>query len=199
MTKTNLIFLTGGVFLLILASTLLSAPQLRSEPTEEAPGLITGEPLDEGPLVDAWGDPITDPWALWQDYPPVVNKGKKYLPTSISFYQGDEYKKKWNKCRLSIRQAESNNTYGGVSGTGTYRGAYQFSDAFAVGMGWMIQKSMRDQGVIKEQAVFIGEKLRKTPANRWDPFYQEWAFWLGWDDGKGKMHWPNTRRHSTCP
>ena len=57
MTKTNLIFLAGGVFLLILASTLLSAPQLRSEPTEEAPGLITGEPLGEGPLVDAWGDP----------------------------------------------------------------------------------------------------------------------------------------------
>jgi len=198
MTKIYTTFLACGVSLLILASTLLSAPELRSEPTQEHPSL-TGEPINEGPLVDAWGDPIEDPWALWQDYPNVVNKGKKYLPTTISFYQGDGYKKKWNKCRLSIRQSESNNTYGGISGTKTYRGAYQFSDAFAVGMAWNIQKSMRDQGVIKEQAVFIGEKLRKTPANRWDPFYQDWGFWMGWDNAKGKLAWPNTRRHSTCP
>ena len=193
MTKIYIAVVTGGVFLFMLASLLLSPPHLNAEKPP------TGEPISEGPLVDAWGNPMPNPWALWKDYPPVVNKGQKYLPTSISFYQGDGYKKKWNKCRLSIRQSESGNVYGGVSGTGTYKGAYQFSDAFAVGMGWMIQKSMRDQGVIKEQAVFIGEKLRKTPTHRWDPFYQDWAFWMGWNDGKGKHHWPNTRRHSTCP
>ena len=193
MKNSRIWLLTGGVSLLILASILLNTPHLNAEKPP------TGEPISEGPLVDAWGDPIPNPWALWQDYPPVVNKGEKYLPTSISFYQGDGYKKKWNKCRLSIRQSESRNVYGAVSSKGTYRGAYQFSDKFTVGMGWMIQKSMRDQGVIKEQAVFIGEKLRKTPAHRWDPFYQDWAFWMGWNDGKGKHHWPNTRRHSTCP
>ena len=60
----------------------------------------------------------------WMDYPSVVQKGEKYLPTTISFYQGPEYKKKWNKCRLQIRQAESHNVYGAMSGSKKYKGAY---------------------------------------------------------------------------
>ena len=112
MTKIYIAVVTGGVFLFMLASFLLSPPHRNAEKPP------TGEPISEGPLVDAWGDPIQNPWALWQDYPPVVNKGQKYLPSSISFYQGDEYKKKWNKCRLSIRQSESRNAYGAVSSKG---------------------------------------------------------------------------------
>ena len=167
-------------------------------------------PPHESPLVDGFGDPITgsivdealaDPYELWYDYPPVVQKGKKYLPSTMSFYQGEGYKKKWNKCRLSIRQSESRNVYGAISAkpSQTYKGAYQFSDKFAVGMAWQIQKSMREQGAPKAQAVQIGEELRATPAHRWGAFYQDWGFWMGWNDGKGKHHWPNTRRHSSCP
>ena len=180
MSKLLLAVIVGAVCL-GLAVILLAPPVMGTSPAEETPGLLE------------------DSYALWKGYPPVVLKGKKYLPSKISFYQGDGYKKKWNKCRLSIRQSESNNTYGAVSGKGTYKGAYQFSDAFAVGMGWMIQKSMREQGAPKEQAFQIGADLRATPAHRWNPFYQEWGWWMGWDDGKGKNAWPNTRRHSSCP
>ena len=51
----------------------------------------------------------------WMDYPSVVSKGEKHLPTTISFYQGPEYKPRWNKCRLQIRQAESKNVYGALN------------------------------------------------------------------------------------
>ena len=129
----------------------------------------------------------------WMDYPSVVDKGQKHLPTTMSFYQGPEYKKKWNKCRLQIRQAESRNRYGALNGSKKYKGAYQMDKDFRIGSGWRIQKSMREQGVPKEQAVKIGKKLRSTPAHRWHPFYQDWAFWSVFDNGKGKMHWPNTR------
>ena len=128
----------------------------------------------------------------WMDYPSVVQKGEKYLPTTISFYQGPEYKKRWNKCRLQIRQAESRNVYGAMSRSKKYKGAYQMSPAFTVGAGWRIQKSMREMGAPKEQAFQIGEKLRATPAHRWHPFYQDWAWWSIFDNGKGKSHWANT-------
>ena len=127
------------------------------------------------------------------DYPKVVSKGQKHLPTSVSFYQGPEYKPPWNKCRLQIRRAESNDRYGAQSSTKKYKGAYQMDTPFSIGAGWRIQKSMRAQGAPKAQAFKIGEKLRSTPAHRWHPYYQDWGFWSIFDNGKGKMHWPNTR------
>jgi hypothetical protein len=30
--------------------------------------------------------------------------------------------------------------------------------------------------------------------NRWAKVYQDHAFWLIWDNGKGRHHWPNTDR-----
>ena len=127
------------------------------------------------------------------DYPSVVQKGEKYLPTTISFYQGPEYKKKWNECRLQIRHSESRDVYGALNYSRKYKGAYQMSPKFSVGAGWRIQKSMRAMGTPKEQAFEIGAKLRSTPAHRWHPFYQDWAWWSIWGDGKGKSHWPHTR------
>ena len=129
----------------------------------------------------------------WMDYPSVVQKGEKYLPTTVSFYQGPEYRGRWNKCRLQIRGSESSDVYGAMSRSKKYKGAYQMSLAFTVGAGWRIQKSMREQGAPTEQAFQIGEKLRATPAHRWHPFYQEWAFWSIFDNGKGKSHWPHTQ------
>jgi hypothetical protein len=135
---------------------------------------------------------INDGSNRWMDYPNVVQKGEKHLPTTMSFYQGPEYKKKWNKCRLQIRQSESRNVYGAMNRSKKYKGAYKMSPEFSHGAGWRIQKSMRDQGAPKEQAFKIGEKLRSTPAHRWHPFYQDWAFWSIFNDGRGKKHWPNT-------
>ena len=139
------------------------------------------------------GSNIDDGEDGWHDYPNVLNKGEKHLPTTISFYQGPEYKKKWNKCRLQIRQAESRHVYGALNASRKYKGAYQMSPEFSDGAGWRIQKSMREQGAPKEQAFKIGEELRKYPAHRWHPFYQDWGFWTIFDNGKGASHWPNTR------
>jgi len=90
-------------------------------------------------------------------------------------------------------QVESRNRYGALNHSKKYKGAYQFDDAFSDGAGWRIQKSMREQGVPKEQAFHIGEQLRKIPAHRWHAFYQDWGFWSIFDNGRGKKHWPNTR------
>ena len=146
---------------------------------------VAAVPVDDSPAANFKED--------WFDYPEVLNKGEKYLPTTVSFYQGPEYKKKWNKCRLQIRQAESRHVYGALNKSGKYKGAYQMDGNFSDGAGWRIQKSMREQGAPKEQAFKIGEELRKYPAHRWHPFYQDWGFWSIFDNGKGKYHWPNTR------
>ena len=64
------------------------------------------------------------------------------------------------------------------------------SPELGVGVGWMIQKELRAaHGVPKKFAVDIGKKLRGTPVNKWSEFYQDMAFWLVFNNGKGKSHW----------
>ena len=173
----NKIKQTAGV---IVSTALIAAavalPAAAAVPMDDAKAAVGGSNVDDG--EDGW-----------MDYPSVVQKGEKYFPTAVSFYQGPEYKEKWNKCRLHIRQRESRNVYGALNHSGKYKGAYQMSPEFSVGAGWRIQKSMREQGAPKKQAFKIGEDLRTTPAHRWHPFYQDWAFWSIFDNGKGQSHW----------
>ena len=175
---------TGSLFLIPMSNIVVSASPVMERVIEVDPVALQEQ---------LGGSNIDDGKDGWMDYPDVLHKGEKHLPTTISFYQGKEYKKKWNKCRLQIRQSESRAVYGALNKSGKYKGAYQFDSAFSDGAGWRIQKSMREQGVLKEQAVHIGEQLRKIPAHRWHPFYQDWGFWSIWDNGKGASHWPNTR------
>ena len=170
----------GAIVSTALITAAVALPSVAAVPMDDAKSAVVGSNIDDG--EDGW-----------MDYPNVLNKGEKHFPTTISFYQGPEYKKKWNKCRIQIRQAESRHVYGALNRSGKYKGAYQFDGAFADGAGWRIQKSMREQGVPKEQAFKIGEDLRRIPAHRWHPFYQDWGFWSIWDNGKGSSHWPNTR------
>ena len=121
--------------------------------------------------------PISDP----------IQIGPKTYDSPISLYQGRHYVPKDNDERLCIRQRESRHDYRAVSSTGKYRGAYQFSPELGVGAAWMIQRELKRQGV--EDAEAIGEDLRSHPVNQWAPVFQDMAFWLVWNDGKGARHW----------
>ena len=134
----------------------------------------------------------------WLDYDNPLKKGQKLFDSPISLYQGRMYVEEDNDLRYCIRYRESRHAYGANTGTGKYRGAYQFSRKFKNGMAWQIQKELRDTGTPKRQAVKIGRALRGAPANKWNPFYQDMAFWMGWDKGKGASHWEKTNSRKGC-
>jgi hypothetical protein len=132
------------------------------------------------------------------DYDNPLDTKYTLVDTPISFYQGRMYVKKDNQLRYCIRYRESRHAYSAKSDTGKYRGAYQMSREFKNGMAWMIQKELRETGTPKAEAVKVGEILRGAPVNKWNPYYQDFAFWMGWDNGKGASHWAQTGRSAKC-
>lgn len=127
--------------------------------------------------------------ALLVSSPPVVDVGKK-VHAGESQYKGKWYQKQHESKRQCIRQRESRHHYHAVSASSTYRGAYQFSPALAIGAGWMIQKDLRKQG--HPDAKTIGDQLRSTRMNQWAIYWQDYAFWIVWNKGKGRQHWAPT-------
>ena len=121
---------------------------------------------------------------------PVIIKGPKTHDSPVSLYQGRWYVQRYNKTRICIRNRESRHDYRAVSRTGKYRGAYQFSPELTVGAGWQIQKELRATGTPKKEAIRVGRLLRSHPMNQWAPYYQDFAYWLVWREGKGRSHWP---------
>ena len=134
----------------------------------------------------------------WLDYENPIDTEYTLLDTPISFYQGRMYVEEDNDLRYCIRQRESRHAYSADTGTGKYKGAYQMSRAFKNGMAWQIQKELRQTGTPRKQAIKIGEALRSAPVNKWNPFYQDMAWWLGWDEGQGSSHWEQTGWSDEC-
>ena len=132
------------------------------------------------------------------DVDSVIVKGKKHFDSPISLYQGRFYVEADNALRYCIRHRETRHAYGRVNSTGKYRGAYQADSPMKNGMGWMIQKELRATGTPKKQAKRIGKKLRASEINNWSIYYQDMAFWLVWDHGKGKSHWEQTNYGGGC-
>ena len=62
----------------------------------------------------------------------------------------------------------------------------------------MIQKELRATGTPKRQAIRIGRALRNHPMNQWAPFWQDFAFWIVWNDGDGRHHWKATVPGTGC-
>jgi hypothetical protein len=114
-----------------------------------------------------------------------------------SLYRGKHFKKAHESVRKCIRHRESKGDYRAVSASGRYRGAYQVSPAMAVGMGWNVQRELSAL-VGKVRARSIGEALRAHPANQWGMYWQDMAFWITWNDGKGKHHWQATVPGTGC-
>lgn len=106
-----------------------------------------------------------------------------------STYRGKWFRSRFEATRMCIVRRESSGIYSAVSMTGKYRGAYQVSPELRVGMGWMIQKDLRQGGTSPGAARIIGLTLRATNANHWSRFWQDYGFWLVYRDGKGSHHW----------
>jgi hypothetical protein len=121
---------------------------------------------------------------------PIVIGGHDHDGTSL--YVGEHYVDAHESIRQCITHNESRGAYDANTGTGKYRGAYQFSTDMGVGAAWMIQRDLR-KTVSASLARGIGEHLRETVVNKWHPYWQDYAFWLVWDKGNGKSHWDSVR------
>lgn len=108
-----------------------------------------------------------------------------------SHYRGLWFNDNHESTRRCIVWRESRGEYGAVSRTGKYRGAYQFSPELTVGVTWMMQPEVRKER--GKDGLLLMRKLRSTPMNRWEPYWQDRAFWTVWRHGKGKQHWNSTR------
>jgi hypothetical protein len=104
----------------------------------------------------------------------------------LSLYQGKWYMPKREKLRKCLSKIESHHHYKAGAG-GYYRGAYQFSKSLARGVTWMMQPEVRKE--MGDSGVDLIQKLRKTPMNKWNRYWQDRAFWTVWNEGKGRSHW----------
>jgi hypothetical protein len=102
----------------------------------------------------------------------------------VSLYQGKWYMPNRENMRKCLSKIESHHHY---KAGGYYQGAYQFSKALTRGVTWMMQPEVRKE--MGEAGVDLVKKLRKTPMNKWNRYWQDRAFWTVWNEGKGKNHW----------
>lgn len=127
-----------------------------------------------------------------------IDVGPKTHDSPVSLYQGRHYVDRHNHKRICVRARESKHDYRAVSKSGRYRGAYQFSPELARGAAWMIQRELRATGTPKREAIAIGRALRAHPMNKWAPFWQDFAWWVVWDQGEGRSHWRATVPGTSC-
>ena len=104
-----------------------------------------------------------------------------------SLYRGEWYMPKRDDVRKCIARRESHGNYRAVSANGDFRGAYQMSEALAIGATWMMQPEVRKE--MGERGVDIVQKLRKTSIHKWNRYWQDRAFWTIWAKGDGRSHW----------
>lgn len=128
--------------------------------------------------------------------PEPVKVGNK-IYAGASKYKGRHYVPRHEHIRTCIRHRESRNHYHAVGATGKYRGAYQFSPALRTGAAWQIQKELRRK-LPPDTAKRIGTKLRQTPMNQWNIYWQDFAFWIIWDGGAGRAHWAHQVKGTEC-
>lgn len=94
-----------------------------------------------------------------------------------SAYVGKKYKSRYERTRRCIVRKESGGNYRIASRTGKYRGAYQFN-------AYLARSTARRMG---------RPDLARKPMNTWSRFHQDKAFWLVWNNGRGRGHWPTAR------
>ena len=94
-----------------------------------------------------------------------------------SAYVGKYYSSRHERTRRCIVRKESGGNYRIASRTGKYRGAYQFNANLA-------RHTARKMG---------RSDLAGKPFNRWSRFEQDKAFWVVWNHGRGRGHWPTAR------
>ena len=113
------------------------------------------------------------------------------------FYNADQ--EPYRKC-VGFREASFGYTargggnLDGVPG-GDYGGTYQMSPALQRGVTWMLYKELK-QEVGKKEAKRLTRILRSIPAEKWNRYWQDAAFYtiLNWKHkGSGAHHWAGGR------
>jgi hypothetical protein len=94
-----------------------------------------------------------------------------------SAYVGKHYRARYERTRRCIVRKESGGNYRIASRTGKYQGAYQFN-------AYLANATARKMG----RRDLVGKPMR-----RWSRFEQDKAFWLVWNNGRGRSHWPTAR------
>ena len=100
-----------------------------------------------------------------------------------SLYQGKWYNKKWERNRKCIMKRESRYHYRAANKRSSARGAYQFLDSqWRVSLTHMLMPEHKDR---KKEV----KALRKKPIHKWNRYWQDAAFYVAWQNGKGAKHW----------
>lgn len=103
-----------------------------------------------------------------------VAKPKAQKVGTSSAWTGRGYSPRWENVRKCIVHRESRGNYAARNRSSSAQGAYQFLDRL-----WRVPLSRK----------LNSPKLKYVPIYRWSKLHQDKAFWLVWDNGKGKSHW----------
>jgi hypothetical protein len=107
-----------------------------------------------------------------------------------SLYKGQHYHSKWALVRQCIMLRESRSNYRARGTVSSAAGAYQFLEAWHMGLTYMMIKESKVTG---DGLIGDIKALRARPIQEWNRYFQDRAFYTAWDNGRGADHWNLTR------
>jgi hypothetical protein len=107
-----------------------------------------------------------------------------------SLYKGQHYHSKWALVRQCIMHRESRSNYRARGTVSSAAGAYQFLEAWHMGLTYMMIKESKVTG---DGLIGDIKALRARPIQEWNRYWQDRAFYTAWDNGRGAEHWNLTR------
>ena len=107
-----------------------------------------------------------------------------------SLYKGQHYHSKWALVRQCIMHRESRSNYRARSTVSSAAGAYQFLEAWHMGLTYMMIKESKATG---DGLIGDIKALRARPIQEWNRYWQDRAFYTAWNNGRGADHWNLTR------
>jgi hypothetical protein len=107
-----------------------------------------------------------------------------------SLYKGQHYHSKWALVRQCIMHRESRSNYRARGTVSSAAGAYQFLEAWHMGLTYMMIKESKVTG---DGLIGDIKALRARPIQEWNRYFQDRAFYTAWDNGRGADHWNQTR------
>jgi hypothetical protein len=107
-----------------------------------------------------------------------------------SLYNGQHYHSKWALVRQCIMHRESRSNYRARGTVSSAAGAYQFLEAWHMGLTYMMIKETKATG---DGLIGDIKALRARPIQEWNRYFQDRAFYTAWNNGKGADHWNLTR------
>ena len=85
---------------------------------------------------------------------------------------------------------ESRSNYRARGTVSSAAGAYQFLEAWHMGLTYMMIKESKATG---DGLIGDIKALRARPIQEWNRYWQDRAFYTAWNNGRGADHWNLTR------